>query len=529
MKNIYVKIMKTKYGLAILLALFIGVSSCDKGFEELNVNPVLPSAIDPVYMLVDAQRLGYDHFHYEAEIVQQMQLLISGQEEGGGRNSVNLGNMTRPWDAYYPNQVKNLVNVINLLKDKPERSNLYNMARIQKAFVFQTLVDTYGDVPYFDAGKAYISGVYLPKYDNAELIYDDLVKELTEAVDALDTSKDLVKGEMYFAGDIAKWKKFGNSALLRVGMRYTKYSDAKARAIVAVATSSTRGGVMTSNADNIVVKYNSIQNNPATGWATNSTKYNWHLGKPFVDFLKNNSDPRLQYISVRYATPETATGGAADTVMARQIGCPFGLDAQNVASRDPNFPGALGGAFLYSQYNRQTLGRVNSYLYFLTYAQTSLLMAEAHYRGYITTGTAKGYYDAGIKAHMSLEDIYSTSVGGASPITLSKQNAYLARPGIAYDPLNALKQINEQYWVSCVMIWPEAWSNFRRSGYPQLSPINYPSEDQYVSVANGYDGFIHRLMYTTRELSANKANVDEAIARMGGDNFSVRLFWDVRL
>ena len=529
MKNIYKNIMKTKYGLAILLALIFSVSSCDKGFEEININPISPAAIDPVYQLVDAQRLGYDHWHYEAEIAQQVNILIGGQEEGGGRNSVNLGNMTRPWDSFYPNQIKNTVNIIHLLKDKPERSNLYNMARIMKALAFQTLVDTYGDVPYFDAGKAYIAGINLPKYDPAEDIYTDLVKELTEAVDALDASKDLVKGEMYFAGDIARWKRFGNSLLLRIGMRYTKYDEAKARTIVATATSASRGGVMLSNADNVVVKYNSVQTSPGTGWANNSTKYNWYVGKPLIDFYKNNLDPRAQYLTVRYGAPESADGGSVrDTVLSRQVGAPFGFTDQNIAANDPNYPGKLGGAFLYSQFSRQTLGRVDAWMYFLTYSQTSLLMAEATVRGYISGTPAQTYYEAGIRANMTQEDMYSTVRNGASPISNSKINAYLARPNIAYNAATALKQINEQYWASCVMIWPEAWFNFRRSGYPQLAPLNFPGEDPYVSIANGYDGFIHRLMYTSRELSANKVNVEEAIERMGGDNFSVRVFWDKR-
>ena len=105
------------------------------------------------------------------------------------------------------------------------------MARILKAYSFQLLVDTYGDVPYSEAGLAYLEGITLPKYDDQEVIYEDIAKELKEAVDALDASKDDV-GEMYFGGDISKWKKFGNSLLLRVGMRYTKVDENKAKSIV---------------------------------------------------------------------------------------------------------------------------------------------------------------------------------------------------------------------------------------------------------------------------------------------------------
>lgn len=525
MKTKYVNLMKTKYVLATLVALLFSVSSCDKGFVEINTSPISPSTLDPVYMLNDAERLGTDIHHYESEICQQMQLLIGGQEEGGNRNTVNFVNMPGRFDAIYGNQIKNTVNIMSLLKDNPNKTNLYNMARILKAFSFQWLVDTYGDVPYFEAGQAYTAGINLPKYDNAELIYDDLVKELTEAVDALDASKDAVTGEMLFAGNIARWKKFGNSALLRVGMRYTKYNSGRAGVIVGIATDAARGGVMSSNADNVVVKYNAAQVNPSNQWASNSTKYNWHVGKPFLDFLKNNSDPRLQYLAVRYSLPETASGLPGDTVMANQIGCPYGYTDVTIQAL-PDYPGKIGGAFKYSQFNRQTLGRVDAYLYFLTYAQTSLLMAEARQRGYITTGTVKDYYEAGVRAHMTLDDIFSTTRGGASPITDSKITKYLAQPAIVFDPANANRQINEQYWVACVQIWPEAWFNRERSGYPVLSPINFPGEDPYVSVSGGHDGFIHRLMYPQRELSANTVNVQAAIDRMGGDNFGVRLFWD---
>ncbi len=106
MKNIFFRIMKTKYALATLLILFFSVSSCDKGFEELNINPISPASLDPVYMLVNAQQFGTDSWHYEAEIVQHLQLLIGGQEEGGNRNTVTYGVMGGRWDANYNNQVK---------------------------------------------------------------------------------------------------------------------------------------------------------------------------------------------------------------------------------------------------------------------------------------------------------------------------------------------------------------------------------------------------------------------------------------
>lgn len=516
--------MKNRYILATLCLLLLSISSCEKGFVEKNTNPVLATTIDPVYQLVTSEIIGFDIVHYEATIVQQAQHLLGGAEEAGNRNTYQDRYVADHFNTLFGTQIKNLVDIVHNTKDDPNRPNLYNMARILKAYSFMLLVDSYGDVPYSEAGLGYILNLYLPKYDDQKTIYLDIEKELKEAVDALDATKDKVTQEMYFAGDIPKWKKFGNSLLLRLGMRYVKIDDAKAKAIVITATDATRGGVMASNNDNVILKCNTTQTNPSNGWINGSVRYIWHLGKPFVDYLKTNNDPRLQYIAALYPNPSSASPGTPDTDPTHQIGCPFGYTDVNIVNA-PGYPGKIGTAFKYSQFNRSTLGRSDSWLYYVTYAQTQLLLAEARFRGYITTSTVKDYYEAGVKGHMSQLDMFG-STGSASPITTTQQSSYLLQAGIAYDPAQALKQINEQYWVACLMIWPEAWANFRRTGFPQLSPINFPGEDVSVAIASGGDGFIHRFQYSLKEWSVNPANVQIAKDRMGGDNLGVRVFWD---
>lgn len=516
--------MNNRYIFTFLFALLISVSSCDKDLVDRNINPVLPSSLDPTYQLVTAQLTGFDSWHYESEIVQQIQLLIGGQEAGGNYNTYSAVHCDKYYGYFYP-KVKELVDAIFYLKDDPSKSNLYNMCRIMKAHWMQILTDYYGDVPYFEAGKAYLEGIYFPKYDNNELIYADLVKELEEAVDGLDATKDLVKSEAYYAGNIAKWKKLGNSLLLRVGMRYSKVDPTKAAAIVAKACDPARGGVITSNSDNAICKYNTTQTHPLTAFANSLTKHNWYIGKPFLDFLKDNNDPRLEHLAVLYSDPTSAGGGVANTNPADQIGCPFGYD-ENTIVNAPDYPGKIGATFKYSQISRQTANRINAWNQFVNAAQTNLLLAEARQRGWITVGQVKDYYEAGIRAHMSQDDIWSTVSGGASPITVAEQDAYLLGTEVAFDPARALEQINTQYWVACVMLFEEAWGNFRRSGYPALSPTAYPGEDPSVSVGSGGDGFIHRLRYPNSEWSVNKDNTQAATTRMGGDTFGVRLFWD---
>jgi hypothetical protein len=97
---------------------------------------------------------------------------------------------------------------------------------------------------------------------------------------------------------------------------------------------------------------------------------------------------------------------------------------------------------------------------------------------------------------------------------------------VAANPLTAgreLNQINTQYWIASVFNGPEAFANFRRSGFPALTPNPY-NQPNNPDVPNGT--FIRRIGYPTSELSVNTANVNAAIATMGPDKLSTRLWWD---
>jgi hypothetical protein len=531
MKIKYVNIMKTKYVVATLFAILISMAGCDKGFEQLNVNPLSPTSLDPAYSLVSAQTMGGDDFHYEGNIVQQTNNILGGQEAAGNRNINVDGFCSQKWNACYP-RIRTLVDVLNTLNGTTDRTNLYNMARIMKAWNAMILVDTYGDVPYTEAGLGYLKNTFYPKYDNQQDIYLDIEKELKEATDALDATKDKVTGEMYFKGDIAKWKKFGNSLLLRLGMRYSKSNPTKARSIVQTATDAARGGVIVANADNVIIPYNATQTNPNTGVLTSSVRQNFHAGRPLVDFLFNNKDPRMKYIICKYSDPSSLTGGTRDTVRANQVGAPYGYTESTIVN-DPKYPGIVSqNIWKYSFINRQSCGRVDAIVQIVTAAQTQLLMAEAAQRGWLT-GTvdvagATAYYNNAVTQALSQKDIFSETRNAASPITAGQITTYLARPGITYDgsTLNsALKQINEQYWLACFLIWHEGWCNFRRSGYPQLAPINFPGQDASVTAG---DGFIHRLNYLINEYSVNKDIVNAAATAIGGDNLGNRVFWDTK-
>ena len=509
--------MKRIYIYLALAVMLTGLTRCDKNFEAVNTNPVLATSLDPVYLFTQAQfGSALNTLPYQSAIVQQILTPFTGVLEGGNHNVVYDDNANATFNSLYTatgGPVVLLATVISQTKDNAARSNLYNMARIMKAYVFQVLVDTYGDVPYTDAGNGFLTGNYLPKYDSNSAIYDDLLKELTEATAALDATKAIETSDLFYMGNIAQWKKLGNSLLLRVAMRYTKVDAAKAQQY---AVAAFNGGVMQSNADNVIIKFNSTFNHPSSNSYQGTERANYYLGKPFVDYLLSTSDPRLGVIAVKYQFPANtlASVGTEDITPADQQGMPFGYSEATIAN-DPLYPGKSGSAWKYSQLNRRTVAKIDAPEFFITYAQTELLLAEVAQRGWIS-GTVATLYEAGVRAHMdqmAQYDVTATIPGAA-------QDAYmLANP---FNAGTALQQINTQYWIASFQNGSEAWANFRRSGFPALAPNTYPSADPSV-----VGGFIHRLVYPVREKTVNTNNYNDAVSRMGADNLATRIFWDI--
>jgi hypothetical protein len=145
------------------------------------------------------------------------------------------------------------------------------------------------------------------------------------------------------------------------------------------------------------------------------------------------------------------------------------------------------------------------------------LLAEAAHRGWIPGGDvdAKKYYDDAIARDMETYALYPLT----TPISNADINAYRSQPAVAYNATDALKLINTQYWIVNLRNGTEAFANFRRTGFPALTP-------NPVTGVLGSPGFARRLSYPNVEASANTANYNAAVTAMGGDKLTSRVFWD---
>jgi hypothetical protein len=498
-------------------------TSCDEGFDELNINPVQPTSLDPIYLMNRASLFSShsgNTLPYELAIVQQIVSPNGGVLAGGNYNqdnrTVTLGN----WNKYFREVLKHTTDVKTKTMEDPSRANLYHMARILHSYGAMVLTDSYGDIPYSAAGKGFLEGEVTPVYDTQENIYLDILNELEQAVNGLSAQGKIETGDIFYNGDVEQWKKLGNSLMLRAAMRHTKVNADRAKewSIKAI-----QDGVMASNDDNWVIFHDFNYFN-ALGNTLNATEANnYYLAEPFEQFLSENNDPRLGSIAVRFIGAENgpdqnnalAGNPPAHVTLSRdpqdQMGFPMGYDnasiAQVVEQRN------LSSFYEFSQVDRTRMARRDAPIYLVTYSQTLLLVAEAAARGWVTDDVAERY-SAAIEANMEQMADY----GPETVIPASAIEAYLQANPLDMD--NAMEEINAQYWVSSFLNGPETFANFRRSGYPNLAPNPYPGSE-----ING--NFIRRLTYPDSEFSVNNDNVQQAVARQGQDNLDTRVWWDV--
>lgn len=503
MENKYIKILCVAIVSAMTLA------SCDKGFEEMNTNPnaLTDPAVKSMFTLAEIYVDGQDFSNtrgnniYAAQIVQH----FSSLGGSGSKYTYSSEYSAALFGESYGKGLNQIYQLLSVLDNTPENSNMIQALRIMKVLMFQKLTDTYGEVPYFEAVKGYNGNIFSPKYDTQEAIYNDLLKELDEAGTALDASKPFAgNADLYYQSDVARWKKLANSVMLRVAMRLSKVNPAKAKEFVEKAYSK---GVFASNDDSLVLKHDAgpvgVKTNPITSsWVRNDLnggESNIKFSKTFIDLLKNTNDPRLRI----YAKLE-ATG---DNNPANQ---------QGLANDAKEFPG--GDKKLFSDPNTSTVLRLDAPTLIMSYAEVQFLLAEASVRGWNVGGSAQTYYENGVKAAMNILTIFGDKVPA---VTTAEYNTYITTYPFksAGTEAQKIEQIITQKWIVLLFNGFEAFSEYRRTGYPVLVPVNDPSGETQGTIPR-------RLIYDQSELLTNAANYKVAIQRQGLDLMTTRIWWD---
>ena len=511
-----------------ILSLFVSaLSSCDKGFEETNRSVDFVSEPNLDYLLPDIELTMMDNTYYtNGDFVAPYVMHVANRKAysalilPGGYHGYHF-----EWT--YGNPLKGVVDLIYRTKDDPSRVNYNSIGRIIKAYLFHTLTDLYGDIPYFEGGMGYINRVFTPTYDPQQQIYADMFKELEEAIAAFDNTKLLpTQSDIVYKGDIVKWKRFANSLMLRFGLRIMKADPVNGKKWIEKAIA---GGVLTSTSENFVVKY---LPNPSTGGTTNPTsngqphifiRYpdNYRLTSQFINILKDHNDPRITAYAMRSGSRTVYTPGSK--LPADQKGWPAFGDRMEDAPYS-SIPSA--DRVKYSVSNNTTFGKYDAPFIHLSYAQTQFQLAECVERG-IISGNAKTYYENGVRAAMEQLAVY----GAEGVIPSQKISDYLIEN--PYNPANleeALEMINTQYWIETHYNWFETFANMRRSGYPKLYEKLVRSQRPAGDTGPyqpGNEGAVlpRRLTYQPDEVATNP-KLQEALQRQGPDLTTTRMWWD---
>lgn len=363
-------------------------------------------------------------------------------------------------------------------------NNQIAIARIMKAYRFSILTDRYGDMPYFEALK----GNTVPVFDTQEDIYNDIFKELDEAVSQFDAGAK-VKGDILYGGDNTAWQKFANSLRLILALRVSKVDPALGQTQFNDALNSP-GGVFTSNADNAVMEYpGPPYNNPWYGIGADQG-----ISATMANFLNANADNRRRVFGKPLSSGNV-------------LGVPYGLSREDAIAWTAANPG--WSLILNDQFRQQT-----SPQFILTYADVLLARAEGALLGWAgTPADVPALYNAAIMASWEQWGVYEASA----------YDSYINDPDIQITDTTPVAEMTQklatQRWVTFYPNGAQGWSEWRRTGFPVLTPT--------PEAVNNTKQIPVRFPYPSVEYTYNEAGVSAAAARMGGDTDSQRVWWDV--
>ena len=493
----------------LTLGFFFASCDFDKGFEEMNVNPNSAAQVGVATKItklqVDISGARYENwrnsFIYNSTIVQHH---AENNWWAGDTYNRNDDWSFAQWNQAYNNMVKGAQDIIKQLETDGDTGTHMGMARIMRVFIFHRVTDLYGDIPYSEAGKGYTDGILTPKYDSQEVVYMDMLKELEEAVAQISGDGALGSADVIFGGSAAKWKAFGNSMMLRLAMRLTQVDAATAQAWAVKAIAA---GTMTSNDHIASVKHGdgSTGNRNGHGEVFLADQGS-RISTSFMSRMVN--DPRKTRLFMRQSDKSQA---AADL-----MGMKNGLKNDPYTSLDGVSIPAAGDTGVYAMAATE-LQSLTAPMVLQTYAEVEFLKAEAAIRGWISSSD-KTHYEAGVSAAMKMLD----GIYGTTPISDVDISAYLAGDG-AYKTGGSVaerwEQVMDQYWIATYFNEYEAYSNWRRSGFPTITATRHPN-----SYTNGQ--FMVRMIYPTSESGNNAANYAAAVANQGADEYTTPLWWD---
>lgn len=505
--------------------------ACTKGFDKLNLNPDAVQEVDAkVYIttmqmdaVIPCSDVGANAFQRACNLMGDLYAgyLSASQQFGGGNytgtyalNAVDYNNV--PFSMAFTNVMPAWLNLKYAYENGQITDDIFAVAEIMKVMCLQRTTDTYGPIPVSHFGED------INPYDSQEDVYMGLFEDLNWAIDVLSNyntvvSTALAKVDAVYEGDYSKWYKLANSQKLRMAMRLRHVipDQAKTWAEEAVAA-----GVMETSADGAWLETSgsiTVQNPLKVVWDMYGDT---RMGATMDCYLNGYEDPRLPV----YFQEATIDGGGYHGIRA-------GI-ANMQPDDDPNYT-CLSAPNVYAN---------DPVVWFLA-SEVAFLRAEGTLIGWnMGSGTVQDFYQKGIELSFE-ENGLSASAAAAyytnnqkQPIAFTDMSRNTTKYSTTTPPstitptwddgasqATKLERIITQKWIAMYPNGQEAWSEFRRTGYPKVLVIVDNRSNGEIDTQTQ----VRRMTFPRSEYSNNAEQVQAATALLNGpDNGGTRLWWD---
>ncbi len=489
--------------------------SCEK-FLDVNEDPNNVTDVEITQLLPSVTvNVGYfgasDLFRYASLMMQQFS--GHGPNTGFGtfreyeRYNINDSDVNNQWVRVFATMLSD----VQLMIDKADATgnpHYAGVGRILKAYIYQVVVDTWGDVPYFSAAQ-HAENLY-PEMDDDEQIYADLIVLIDQGIADINAGSSTFSPNQYstifrssdWPSAKLKWEKFANTLKLRIFLHYSAKDPSFTSQRISELVNS--GAVfMESTDDNFEMPFlaESLRQIPLYSLENGQFRNQFFPNRFVVDMMNDKADPRRKSYFVPFpynSSPATYKGASVldtepSSAYSRLHSYIYGTASAVDQDRiNPN--GSLQDGAI--TYGGDGVARL------LTYAEYNFIRAEAALL-YGAPGDANQFFQEGIRASMADAGIESADVEG-----------YLAAHGtLAGSDQQQLKQIIDEKYIANYAVLVEPWTDYRRTGYPELTPHQTP-----LAI---YNEVPRSLFYAQSEIN-NNPNVTQKTSMLE------RVFWDTR-
>lgn len=488
--------MKSK----ILITLFTAVvmfTSCTKQVLDINTNPNAPTAATLTANVIIPGALATSAAYYNRPTSGYQYFSIIGIWMGhftfSGNYAISVNDLSYNITNSYDNGMFNNLYIQNsnyaLAESNAKASGnqfLQGIAKLMKAYNYETLVDVFNNIPYSQALQGTSNSK--PVYDDAKTVYTALNSQMDSAIVllkvAVNSSATLPSSvDVMFGGDPTKWLALANTMKLRLLLQQSEKADRQSYITTEVAKISA-GPFLTvdakSNPGYTAASYSLWNPFYAQNYNTaGSFVQDFYVAAQYpIDFLTNTNDSRL----ASFYNPVSGTTYKGNAFGAQ------GLPNSKISS--------IGHGNSYSVLKGNTQSAV-----FMLAAESYFIQAEAALKGWLTSDP-KTLYQKGVAASYA----YFGLTAASATTYYTQANNKSTNWDACVSNAEKLALIIRQKWVAEIFINELIpYNDYRRLHLPADMPLSQSSYAAGKTIPN-------RFLYPINEVNTNSANVPTAAA-----------------